>query len=100
MALPEVKLGIIPGAGGTQRLTHLVGRAKAKELIFTGRRVEGVEAERLGGASSPLQPSNPSRFSWALTAGLVNICARSPLSALDEALNMARQILTSGGYFR
>lgn len=48
MALPEVKLGIIPGAGGTQRLTHLVGLAKAKELIFTGRRIEGDEAERIG----------------------------------------------------
>lgn len=47
-ALPEVKLGIIPGAGGTQRLTHLLGRSKAMELIFTGRKVDVKEALELG----------------------------------------------------
>jgi enoyl-CoA hydratase/carnithine racemase len=45
---PEVLLGIIPGAGGTQRLARLVGPAKAKDLVFTGRFVRAEEAERLG----------------------------------------------------
>jgi enoyl-CoA hydratase/carnithine racemase len=45
---PEVLLGIIPGAGGTQRLTRLVGPAKAKDLIFTGRFVKADEALRIG----------------------------------------------------
>ena len=48
MSLPEAKLGIIPGAGGTQRLTRLVGMPKAKELVYTGRRINGEEAERIG----------------------------------------------------
>jgi len=44
MGLTEARLAIIPGAGGTQRLPRLVGRGKAKELIFTGRRVDAKEA--------------------------------------------------------
>lgn len=46
--LPEVKLGLIPGGGGTQSLARRVGRAMAKELIFSGRRVGAQEALRLG----------------------------------------------------
>ncbi|MFJ9566428.1 enoyl-CoA hydratase/isomerase family protein [Streptomyces fuscichromogenes] len=48
LGLPEVLLGVIPGAGGTQRLPRLIGPAKAKELIFTGRQVGADEALRLG----------------------------------------------------
>jgi enoyl-CoA hydratase len=45
---PEIVIGIIPGAGGTQRLPRLVGRAKGAELVLTGRIVEAEEAERIG----------------------------------------------------
>ncbi|OQY67149.1 MAG: hypothetical protein B6D46_08000 [Polyangiaceae bacterium UTPRO1] len=48
IALPEVKLGIIPGAGGTQRLPRLVPLERALDLILTGRRIDAREAERMG----------------------------------------------------
>jgi methylglutaconyl-CoA hydratase len=48
MGLPETKLAIIPGAGGTQRLPRIIGVAKAKELVFTGRAIDGAEALSLG----------------------------------------------------
>ncbi|AXN40320.1 MULTISPECIES: enoyl-CoA hydratase/isomerase family protein [Peribacillus] len=48
IGLPEVKLGLFPGAGGTQRLSRLVGNAKAKEIIFTGDSLNAKEAEKIG----------------------------------------------------
>jgi enoyl-CoA hydratase len=48
MACPEIKLGLIPGYGGTQRLPRIVGEARALELVMTGRTVDALEAERIG----------------------------------------------------
>ena len=74
MGLTETRLAIIPGAGGTQRLPRLVGRGKAKELIFTGQRISAEEA---------------------LKIGLVNrIC--EPKDLLDECRKMAAMICEAG----
>lgn len=45
---PEISLGIIPGSGGTQRLTHLIGKARAMDMVLTGRRISGVQAGEWG----------------------------------------------------
>jgi enoyl-CoA hydratase/carnithine racemase len=70
MGLPEVSLGIIPGAGGTQRLARLVGVARAKDLVLTARRIGAAEA---------------------LTMGLVSRVAPAA-RLLDEALALAAQV--------
>jgi enoyl-CoA hydratase/carnithine racemase len=58
MGLTETRLAIIPGAGGTQRLPRLVGKGKAKELIFTGRRVDAREALDIGLLNNVCEPQD------------------------------------------
>lgn len=54
--LPEVKLGLIPGYGGTQRLSRLIGRGAALGLILTGETIDGAEAARLGLVNAVVEP--------------------------------------------
>ncbi|QJW83559.1 enoyl-CoA hydratase [Ramlibacter terrae] len=85
---PEIKLGIIPGAGGTQRLPRAVGKAKAMDLALTGRMMDATEAERAGLVSRivPLDKL----MDEALGAALM-ICDYSQLAVLaaKESINRA-----------
>ncbi|MGZ9713726.1 enoyl-CoA hydratase/isomerase family protein [Glaciimonas sp. GNP009] len=59
MGLPEIKLGLIPGYGGTQRLPRLVGEAKALEIILSGKTIDAVEAERIGLVNLVVEAADP-----------------------------------------
>ena len=78
---PEILLGIIPGAGGTQRLPRLVGPSRAKELIFTGRFVGAEEALRLGLVDLVVAPDDV----YAEAVALARRLAAGPAYALRAA---------------
>jgi enoyl-CoA hydratase/carnithine racemase len=76
-ALPEVGIGIVPGAGGTQRLPRLVGPTRAKEMILTGRRISAQEAREMGLVSKVVPLSSLIDEARALAE---EIAANSPLA--------------------
>jgi enoyl-CoA hydratase/carnithine racemase len=78
---PEIRLGIIPGAGGTQRLARLIGPAKAKDLIFSGRMVDAAEAMRIGLADRVA----PAAEVYATAVALVQPYVTGPSLALRAA---------------
>ena len=88
MGLSEVRLGIMPGAGGTQRLARLVGVSRAKELVLTGRRIDARRALEIG-LINRIVPAGELRAAAAELAGELAGCA--PLSVA-----MAKQAIDQG----
>jgi enoyl-CoA hydratase/carnithine racemase len=78
---PEIKLGIIPGAGGTQRLARLVGPARAKDLVMSGRMVDADEALRIGLADRVV----PAAEVYEAAVALVRQYTKGPAQALRAA---------------
>jgi enoyl-CoA hydratase/carnithine racemase len=88
---PEILLGIIPGAGGTQRLSRLIGPSRAKDLIFTGRFVDAEEALRIGLADRVVAPDDVYAEARALAARLAagpGYALRAAKESIDRGLEV------------
>lgn len=92
LGLPETTLAIIPGAGGTQRLPRLIGRGKAKEMIFTGCRISAEEAQKISLVEHVVPLSKLKEASESIAA---NIAANGPVAvrqakfAINQGLETA-----------
>ena len=87
---PEILLGIIPGAGGTQRLARLVGPARAKDIIFTGRFVDAEEALRIGLVDRVVAPDDVYSAAVELASRYVSgpaVALRAAKAAIDGGLD-------------
>jgi enoyl-CoA hydratase len=93
---PEIKLGIIPGAGGTQRLPRAVGKAKAMDLILTGRMMNAEEAERAGLVSRIVPSESLVDDAIAVAAAICEFSLPSVMMA-KEAVNRAYESSLSDG---
>jgi enoyl-CoA hydratase/carnithine racemase len=88
---PEVLLGVIPGAGGTQRLPRLIGPAKAKDLIFTGRFVKADEALALGIADKVVPDTDVYTAAFAMASQWAEgpaVALRAAKQAVDQGLEL------------
>jgi enoyl-CoA hydratase len=103
---PEIKLGIIPGAGGTQRLPRAVGKAKAMDMVLTGRMMDATEAERAGLVSRVVAPDKLLDEALAAAAAICSMglpavmmakqCVnRAFESSLDDGVSYERQLFHS-----
>jgi enoyl-CoA hydratase/carnithine racemase len=93
---PEIQLGVIPGAGGTQRLARLVGPAKAKDLVFTGRHVGAEEALEIGLADAVV----PDDEVYATAMAMARKFAAGPplaLAAAKQAIDEGLDLPLAGG---
>jgi enoyl-CoA hydratase len=89
--LPEVRLGVMPGAGGTQRLLRAMGKAKAMELILTGRNLPAVEAEAHGLVSLLVPRAEVVACALALAetiAAMPPLAVRAAVQAIDQAAEL------------
>jgi len=93
---PEIKLGIIPGAGGTQRLPRAVGKAKAMEMVLTGRMMDAAEAERAG-LVSRVVPADKLLDEALAAAAAINTMSAPSVAFAKDCVNRAFEgTLTEG----
>jgi enoyl-CoA hydratase/carnithine racemase len=88
---PEILLGVIPGAGGTQRLPRLVGPAKAKEIVFSGRMLKAAEAHAIGLVDAVVPDADVYTAAQDMMKRYVNgpaLAIRSAKAAIDQGLGV------------
>ena len=95
-ALPEITLGIMPGAGGTQRLPRFVGKAKAMDLILTGRMMDAAEAERCGLVARVVGPEKLLDEALAAAAKIASFSQPIVMMA-KETVNRAQETSLAEG---
>ncbi len=93
---PEITLGIIPGIGGTQRLTRAVGKAKAMEMCLTGRRIDAAEAERIG-LVARVVPTESLLDEAMKTAQTIAAMPRAAAMLVKECVNRTQETSLSEG---
>ena len=93
---PEVKLGVTPGAGGTQRLPRAVGKAKAMDLLLTARMMDAAEAER-SGLVSRVVPADQLMTETLAAAEQINGFSAPALQLIKESINRAYESSLSEG---
>jgi len=93
---PEIKLGTLPGLGGTQRLTRFVGKAKAMEMCLTGRLMDAEEAERAG-LVSRVVPGNGLLDDAMRTAQTIAGLSRPAVRMAKECVNRAYETTLAEG---
>ena len=95
-SLPETGLGILPGAGGTQRLVRMVGRTKAMEMILTGRMIDAAEADRIG-LVSRVVPSEKLLDEALAVATKIAGLSHPVAKAAKQAVKAAEELPLSAG---
>ncbi|KAI9856804.1 MAG: hypothetical protein M1830_006395, partial [Pleopsidium flavum] len=89
---PEIKLGTIPGAGGSQRLTRAIGKSRAMELILTGRNFSGKEAGEWGLAAKVYDSAQECVDGAVETAGKIAGMSRVAVKAAKEVVNKSQEL--------
>ena len=93
---PEIKLGVIPGIGGTQRLTRAVGKAKAMDLVLTGRLMDAAEAERSGLVARVVPAANLMDEAMKVADTIAGMSLPSVMAG-KEAVNVAFEVPLAEG---
>ncbi|WP_377888910.1 enoyl-CoA hydratase [Alkalihalobacillus sp. R86527] len=91
LGLPEIKLGLFPGGGGTQRLPRLVGEARAKEIMFTGEPICALEAEQYGLVNHVVPTGQGMTYAQSLASKIADKSLQS-LSRIKKAVNKGTEL--------